>query len=158
MSLAIDTALAEQFGGDAFVTAVIARLGLDSGVLEWIDAGHPAPLLLRNRRVVRQLEAEKALPFGLGGDRPNAATEQLQPGDRVLFFTDGLLEGRSPEGEDFGIDRLIDHWERDAESGQPAEETLRRLTRGAIEFCGGKLRDDATLLHLAWHPGEEAAS
>lgn len=156
VSTAIDTVLAEEFKGDAFVTSVIARLGLDSGLLEWVNAGHPSPLLLRDRRVVRQLDADKGLPFGLGGQRPSAAGEELEPGDRVLFYTDGVVEGRSPDGEDFGVERLIDYWERAAASGEPPEQTLRRLTRAATDFCGGKLRDDATLLHLAWHPPAEA--
>ena len=46
---AVDRALAEQYGGEAFVTGVLIRLGLDTGVLEWTNAGHPAPLLLRDR-------------------------------------------------------------------------------------------------------------
>lgn len=155
VSAAIDRVLAEHHEGEAFVTAVLVRLGFDTGVIEWMNAGHPAPLLMRNRRVVRQLEAAKSLPLGLGGDRSAVASEQLEPGDTLLFYTDGMVEGRSAFGEDFGIERLIDQWEREAASGQPPEEILRRLTRAAIAFGAGKLRDDATLLHLAWHPRED---
>lgn len=152
ISAAIDHALAEHYDGEAFVTAVLVRLDLDSGVMEWTDAGHPSPLLMRDRRVIRELETAKALPLGLGGVRPETATERLEPGDSVLFYTDGMIEGRSAAGEDFGIERLIDQWEREAASGQTPEEILRRLAQGAIAFGAGKLRDDATLLHLAWHP------
>jgi sigma-B regulation protein RsbU (phosphoserine phosphatase) len=149
---AIDHALAEHYESEAFVTAVLVRLDLDSGVMEWTDAGHPSPLLMRNRRVIRELEAVKALPLGLGGFRPEAESEPLEPGDCVLFYTDGMVEGRSATGEDFGIERLIDQWEREAASGQSPEEILRRLAQRAIAFGAGKLRDDATLLHLSWHP------
>ena len=155
VSGAIDSVLAEHYGGEAFVTAVLVRLGLDSGVIEWVNAGHPPALLMRNGRVVRQLEGANTLPLGLGGDNSVIASEALEPGDGVLFYTDGMIEGRSAEGEDFGVERLIDYWEREAASGQVPEEILRRLTRAVIAFCAGKLRDDATLLHLGWHPAGE---
>ena len=156
VSTVIDSVLAEHYEGEAFVTAVLVRLGLDSGAIEWVNAGHPPPLLMRNRRVVHQLEGGKTLPLGLGGNRASAAWEQLEPGDSVLFYTDGMVEGRSSRGEDFGIERLVDLWEREAASGQPAEEILRRLARAAISYGAGKLRDDATLLQLAWHPAADS--
>lgn len=151
VAAAIDSAVADQYGGEAFVTAVLVRLGLESGVMEWSNAGHPPPLLLRGRRVVRQLETPPMVPLGLGADRRSAAYEELEPGDSVLFYTDGVVEGRSAAGEEFGMERLIDHWEREATSGQPAEQTLRRLSQAVTSFGAGKLRDDATLLHVAWH-------
>lgn len=91
------------------------------------------------------------VPLGLGADRGSAAREELEPGDCVLFYTDGVVEGRAASGEEFGVERLIDHWEREAASGQPAEQTLRRLSRAVHSFGAGKLRDDATFLHLTWH-------
>jgi hypothetical protein len=149
-SAAVDRAVSDEYDGEAFVTAILLRLGLDTGVIEWINAGHPAPLLMRGGRVVQQLETTRSLPFGLGGERPEAATETLQPGDCVLLYTDGVIEERSAEGEEFGIDRLIDLWERQAASGQTPEDTLRRLARAVMGFGAGKLRDDATFLHLSW--------
>ena len=149
---AVDGVMAEHYDGEAFVTAVLVRLGLNSGLMEWTNAGHPSPLLMRNRKVVRQLDGAKTLPLGLGGDHPVTATEALEPGDCVLFYTDGVIEGRSADGEDFGIERLIDLWEREAASGQTPEQILRLVAHGVSAFAAGKLRDDATLLHIAWHP------
>ena len=148
---AIDEALSQQYEGEAFVTGTLARLGLDNGQLEWTNAGHPPPLLLRRNRVVRELRCEPSLPFGLGGPCLEVATEALEPGDSVLFFTDGMVEGRSPLGEAFGPERLINMWEQQAASGQPPEEILRRLVAAILEFNGDKLRDDATLLLLCWY-------
>lgn len=152
VSETVDGVIAERYEGEAFVTAVLVRLGLDSGLLEWINAGHPPPLLMRNQRVVSQLESSRMLPLGLGGDRSEVASEALEPGDCVLFYTDGVIEGRSADGQDFGVERLIDLWEREAASALSPEEILRRLARSVVAFGAGKLRDDATLLHLAWHP------
>ena len=148
---AIDEALSEQYGGEAFVTGILARLALDSGQLDWVNAGHPAPLLLRGHRVVRELRCEPSLPLGLSGQCLEVATEHLEPGDTVVFFTDGMVEGRSPTGEAFGVERLIDLWEQQSASGQPPEEILRRLATAILNFNGGTLRDDATLLLLCWN-------
>lgn len=148
--VAIDQAVSEEYDGEAFVTAVLLRLGLDSGVIEWTNAGHPPPLLMRNGKAIGQMESTPSLPFGLGGDRLPAAQESLEPGDCVLLYTDGVIEERSAEGEEFGLERLVDHWEREVASGQPAEQTLRQLARAVTAFGSGKLRDDATLLQLAW--------
>lgn len=147
----IDRAVSDQYAGEAFVTSVLVRLGLDSGVLEWTNAGHPPPLLMRGRRVVRQLETPPMVPFGLDGQPRRVYTEQLEPGDSILLYTDGVVEGRSADGEEFGIQNLIDHWEREADTGTTPEETLRRLAQAVTAFGAGKLRDDATLLHLRWH-------
>jgi hypothetical protein len=151
---AIDEALSEQYEGEAFVTGILARLGLDGGQLEWVNAGHPAPLLLRGHRVVRELRCEPSLPLGLSGPCLDVATEQLEPGDSVVFFTDGMVEGRSPTGEAFGVERLIDMWEQQSASGQPPEEILRRLATAILDFNGGRLRDDATLMLLHWNGPE----
>jgi hypothetical protein len=147
---AISEAVASHYDGDAFVTAVLVRLGLDDGSMEWVNAGHPPPLLLRDQRVARELKCTPSLPLGLGGECRQVAVESLEPGDAVLFFTDGVIEGRSPEGEEFGIDRLAWTWEQEWASKRPPEEVLRRVVRAVSEFCAGSLRDDATLLQLCW--------
>jgi phosphoserine phosphatase RsbU/P len=147
---AVDEAVSRHYGGEAFVTAVLVRLGLDDGSLEWTNAGHPLPLLLRGQRVARELRCTPSLPLGLGGGCREVATEDLEPGDVVLFFTDGVIEGRSGSGDEFGVDRLARTWEQEWASGQPPEEVLRRLVRAVSDYNGGKLRDDATVLQLCW--------
>ena len=62
-----------------------------------------------------------------------------------------FLEARTANGEQFGLDRLVDLLEREAASGRTAEELLRRLVRAVLEHQGGSgLRDDATLLLVQW--------
>jgi serine phosphatase RsbU (regulator of sigma subunit) len=67
-----------------------------------------------------------------------------------LLYTDGVVEARTSRGEEFGLERLRDFLEREAASQQPAEELLRRLVRAVLDYQGGDLRDDATLLLLQW--------
>ena len=150
----IDGAIAEQYQGEAFVTAAFARLRLTDGLLEWTSAGHPAPLLMRDRRIVRQLACIPSLPLGLGGDCREVAAESLEPADCVLFFTDGVVEGRSAAGEEFGLGRLAERFEHHAASDAEPDEVLRRLVDDVTDYNAHNLRDDATLLLLRWS-GEE---
>jgi hypothetical protein len=147
---AVHSAVAAQYAGEAFATGIIGRLSTGTGDLEWSCAGHPAPLLLRGRKVVAELVCDPALPFGLDSAVPPVARYALQPGDAVLLYTDGVVEARTPDGEEFGLDRLRDLLEREAAAEHPAEELLRRLVRAVLDHQGSDLRDDATLLLLQW--------
>ena len=100
--------ISEHLGGSAFVTGQLASLDLPMGDLTWLNAGHPLPLLVRDGSYVGELTCRPSLPMGLGGVVMEIATERLQPGDRVLFYTDGVVETRGPDGEQFGLPRLTD--------------------------------------------------
>jgi hypothetical protein len=151
---AVDDAVAAQFGGEQFVTAFLAELHLDRGTLRWHSAGHPAPLLLRSGRVVRMLSAEPGLPLGLGGAREQTG-QALEPGDRLLVFTDGMTEARAANGEFFGAQRLADMVVREDAAGQPAPETMRRLMHAILAHQAGALQDDATAMLVEWRTGGE---
>ncbi len=150
MHATIDTAVAQQFGPDAFVTGVLARLETRTGLLELTNAGHPAPLLLRDRRVVGELDGDASLPFGVGSSFETPLRFDLQPGDTVVLYTDGVVEARGADGSEFGVHRLRDLLEREAASELPLEDVLRRLVRTVLEHQGGPLRDDATLVLMSW--------
>ncbi len=161
----VDGALLAAFGGEAFSTAVLAELDTDTGRLQWVDAGHPEPLLLRNGRLVKTLAVDPSPPLGLSGALDRAGSpaafavgvEQLEPGDRVLLYTDGVTEARSPDGEFFGVERLADLVTRNLSGGLPTPETLRRVVRSLLEHQQGRLNDDATLLLLEWRSGNGGA-
>jgi serine phosphatase RsbU (regulator of sigma subunit) len=151
----IHDALIEAFAGTAFATAVLAELDTDTGMLSWVNAGHPEPLLLRDGRLVRSLHSRPMLPLGLtvSGRPPTTVTvgrEQLQPDDRVLFYTDGVTEARSPTGAFFGDQALVDLLRRNFAAGLPAQETMRRVVHALLDHQQGQLTDDATLLLLEW--------
>jgi hypothetical protein len=150
MHAAIDAALAGYYDDVSFATGIIARLATGSGRLEWSCAGHPRPLLLRGRKMVAELSCDSSLPFGLGDSAPEPGIEQLEPDDVVLLYTDGVTEARTADGEQFGLERLADLLEREAASGRPAGELLRRLVRSVLDYQAGGLRDDATLLLVQW--------
>ena len=145
----MDLAVADQFGDDHFATAQLAHLDTVRGELTWFNAGHPRPLLVRESRVVHSLHSRTTLPIGLGGGVPQIATEQLQPGDRVLFFTDGVVEQEAADGDQLGFDRLAEHVEHQSAAGLGCSETVRRIASELLKPAAG-LRDDATLLLVEW--------
>jgi serine phosphatase RsbU (regulator of sigma subunit) len=147
----IDDVIGERFGIDQFVTMQLVELDGSSGALRWLNAGHPAPLQVRNGKFVGPLTCAPTLPVGFGGAVAEVATESLEPGDKLLFFTDGVIEARSPSGEFFGEGRLADLLVRAITAEVPPAETVRRLSQAILAHQEGDLQDDATLLLLTWH-------
>jgi serine phosphatase RsbU (regulator of sigma subunit) len=127
-----------------------------------VNAGHPEPLLLRHGRLVKSLHTESGPPMGLdplagGTAAREVAVERLEPGDRVLFYTDGVTEARSPDAEFFGTQRLTDLLARHLAAGLNTPETMRRVIRALLQHQQGQLTDDATLLLLEWRTASERA-
>ena len=134
-----------------FVTAVLAQLDTRTGVFSYLLAGHPPPLLLRGGRLLKELDPPTRPPLGIGAGRLGTVREErLEPGDRLLLYSDGVVEARNDAGEFFGRDRLIEFTERAELDALPAPETLRRLAAAVLHHQGGKLQDDATLLLVDW--------
>ena len=87
------------------------------------------------------------------GDDPGVARESLEPGDRVLLYSDGVVEARNAAGEFFGTARLADLVSREAGAGHSAPETMRRLMHAILDYQEGALQDDATTILLEWQAG-----
>jgi hypothetical protein len=142
---AADLTLLESPQPARFVTAILAQMDVGRGVLRWISAGHPRPMLLRERRALGELRCEPSLPLGLAGDVAMVAEAALEPGDQVVLFTDGVTEGRS-RGEPFGEDRLAGELEKAAMAGVNPAETVRRAAHAIMEHHDHDLRDDFTIV------------
>ncbi|MGW4895567.1 PP2C family protein-serine/threonine phosphatase [Kitasatospora sp. NPDC004240] len=156
IATAIDTALTEWIP-DRLLTCVIADLDTGTGELTWINCGHPAPLLLRGRRIVdRALERRRHTPLGLPLGTPTTPipvhTARLEPGDRILIYSDGITDARDLRGQLFGEEQLVETVVRAMADGLPAPEALRRLMQRILTHQGRRLRDDATILLVDWHP------
>jgi serine phosphatase RsbU (regulator of sigma subunit) len=80
--------------------------------LRWVNAGHPSPLLLRAGHVVAELDSPTTLPVGFGGDTPIVTEGTPRRGDRVLFYTDWLVEEHIQGGAEFGDTRMREVIER----------------------------------------------
>ncbi|MEU8577542.1 PP2C family protein-serine/threonine phosphatase [Streptomyces asoensis] len=155
---AIEATLIEQFARSRYATAVLADLDLESGLLSWVNCGHHPPVLIRGRRWTAHLDCPPSHPMGTDLGLPTTVCrEQLEPGDQLLLYTDGIVEARDSKGREFGRDRFVDFVIRGQADGLAAPETLRRLVRAVLEHHDGHLTDDATVLLCEWHGGNETA-
>nr|ASV46779.1 stage II sporulation protein E [uncultured bacterium] len=129
----------------AFVTGLLGRLDLRTGVLAVINAGHPAPLLIRDG-AVQLMALPVNRPFGVLRHRTYWATQvELQPGDRLVLLTDGMLE-RGAAALD--LPARLQHL-----STLHPRELVRVLGDLVLDVAGPTLPDDACLLVLDWHGG-----
>ena len=134
---------ATAVANEGYVTGLLGRLDLADGVLHLVNAGHVAPYLARGE-VVQPLELQTCLPMGLFEDQTYVESDlQLEPGDRLVFVTDGMLERNAA-----GLDLLAEIGQ--CRSMHPREAT-RRLADLVLRETGHSLADDATLMVLDWH-------
>lgn len=129
-----------------FVTCFYGILDLASGQLEYSRAGHNPPYLVRGNEV-QTLDAASGLPLGmLRRVNYDTATVQLEAGDTLLLFTDGITEAMNPQQEEYGEARLVQLLSANA-SALSVEELVQAVTQSATAFAeGAPASDDMTVL------------
>ncbi len=128
-----------------FVTGQIARIDLNEATATIVNAGHPRPLRLRDGRV-EPIALDADPPFGtVDGHAYRVQVLPLEPGDRLLFLTDGMLERNAA---DVDFDALVA-----SAAGMHPREAVQHLVRVVLAAAGGMLEDDATAMYLDWHGG-----
>ena len=136
----------EEFGG-RFVTASVGHLQWRDGSLHVVlgSAGHPWPVLVRPDGRTQVLQGG-GLPLGIFPDSEPATQElDLDAGDLLFLFTDGLISACGTHVVDFE-DRLTD--ELSALGGESAARVVSRIQEVVLQYCGGQLRDNVTMLAL----------
>jgi phosphoserine phosphatase RsbU/P len=144
--LRTNEALTTVFRELTFATAAFGQLDLSSGRFSWVSAGHPPPLVIRGGKVVHEVDTIPTLPIGLSGTDPAVNQLVLDPGDMLLLYTDGVVEGGRRGTERFGLDRLTDLLSRNLLADLPPAETLRRVVRAVLEHAAHELHDDLTMV------------
>lgn len=150
MVTAMDEGIAAEFGEHRFVTGQLGTLDLDAGRLRFVNMGHPLPLRFRDGRFVGPVECSPCLPLGLGSVPATQASAELEPGEILLFHTDGVTEARSPDGEMFGEGRLADLVAGLLGGGVRPSEVLRQVVGEVAAHQGDSMADDATLMLVGW--------
>jgi serine phosphatase RsbU (regulator of sigma subunit) len=140
-----DDDLAAHTGAGNFVTGQLLRIDLRHGAATIINAGHPLPLRLRDGHV-EEIHLDVDLPFGLQASRPPRVQQfPLEPGDRLVFVTDGMLERNAAR---------LDVAAALGETGHlHPREVVHELGAAVLRATAGDLRDDATVLVLDWYGG-----
>ncbi|GAA2652076.1 PP2C family protein-serine/threonine phosphatase [Paractinoplanes durhamensis] len=146
----LDRAVARSVGDEDFVTAALVEER--GGTLTIVNCGHPAPLLLRRGQVISLEPPSPAPPLGFMPEvKPRV--ERLEPGDRLLLFTDGLGEARR-EGEFFPTAdrawRLLGHG--------TVGDGLASLETALVDWVHGRLEDDIALVLLEYTGPDDGAT
>lgn len=142
--------ITRENAGNLFVTAIIGFLDLTNGELTWVNAGHDPPFLLRPGASPKPLDVGGGPPLCAVDDFPfEAERMRLNPGDSLLFYTDGVAEAADPEQQLYGLARLQTLLAQEAESSPKALiETVCADVAGFVR--GADASDDLTLLALSW--------
>jgi len=136
----LDHSIRPQLGQEDFVTAVLAQFSRH-GELQLVNCGHPAPLRFRAGAAERLANAEPTTPLGLD-PTPTIQRFTLGSSDRVLLYTDGLVEARASDGRPFALDGQVQ-----AVGGAPSlGAALDGLVGRLLEHAGGRLDDDLALV------------
>jgi sigma-B regulation protein RsbU (phosphoserine phosphatase) len=146
----LDRAVARSVGDEDFVTAALVEER--GGTLTIVNCGHPAPLLLRRGEVIPLEPPASAPPLGfMPVVRPRV--ERLEPGDRLLLYTDGLAEARR-EGQFFPTAerawRLLGHG--------TVGDGLASLESALVEWVQGRLDDDIALVLMEYAGAQPAVA
>lgn len=140
----------------SFSTGVLAELEAATGMFRWINAGHPAPWLLREGTAV-PLDVVPSLPFGLSDllslpEVPPTGNVQLRPGDRVVLISDGILDNGDVTAAavaTLAVEEGVGH---------DVSETVRHLTHRALALADGDLLDDATIVLVEYRGAQSSGS
>ena len=147
----IEYSLAHQAADGQFVTAIMAEVAAEGTDMRLLNCGHPAPLIISRGTGALAEPVEAALPLGLGhlsdgGDPADDRKEYsaaLGPGDRALFYTDGISEARDRCGDFY---QLVPRGVRALLAGADPDAALGLLYDDVLGHVGGHLHDDSAAL------------
>ena len=130
---------------DSYFTIVHMSVDLSRGLLTYSCAGHPPPIILRADGVLETLD-RRGPAIGLNSDKPYGQEEkELQKGDKVVLYTDGILEAFNPSGEIFGKDRFYEALQKLRHS--PVQDIVEALYTEVKDFAKTiEFNDDITIL------------
>jgi sigma-B regulation protein RsbU (phosphoserine phosphatase) len=141
--------------GGMFVTIFYAVLDLDTGELEFANAGHNLPVALRGQSCQLELLRRGGMALGVeAGNHLQGWKTRLEAGDCLVLYTDGVTEAFSPQGEVFGETRLYQTIEslttcQGQQGGFTAQDLLEKIDQAVIDFiANSQPSDDLTLLVL----------
>jgi len=146
----VNSVLCANIASGKFVTLFYGVLDAASGSLYYTNAGHLLPIVVRADGEAKELQNGGAVVGVFPGWRYEDSVAQLNPGDRLLLFTDGITEAGLPGGEEFGEQRLVTGARTYA--GKSTSELKLGLLEEVKKFCASQLRDDATLIVISALP------
>lgn len=134
-----------------FVTAFICVLDVETGDVNFVNAGHNLPFLSQGDGEFCMLQAKANLVLGLMDGIPYREQHlQLNPGDCIYLYTDGVTEALNPEQKLLGDDYLKDMLNRHRKDSANVEEFVQAMYREVDDFADGETQaDDITMVYLS---------
>ena len=125
---------------DSFFSIIYMTIDVKDGWLDYSCAGHPPPIILRSNGATDYLDHRGPI-IGFGSETPfGQSSTQLQAGDRVILYTDGLLESRNPTGEYFGQQGFYEILNK--YRNEPLQSMVDAVYAGIKDFCQKAASDD----------------
>jgi sigma-B regulation protein RsbU (phosphoserine phosphatase) len=147
LAASVNGLLCRHMVSGRFVTFCFAWIDAAQGRVTYVNAGHNPPLVIRASGGVERL-TEGGTVLGVFPDATFAqARIAVAPGDRLLFYTDGISEARNAAGDEFGEQRIVNA--ALAGRGLSAEDLKAHVAREVHDFTGGAFDDDATIIAAA---------
>jgi sigma-B regulation protein RsbU (phosphoserine phosphatase) len=142
----LNSLLRRNMASDRFITFFYAQLDGPARTLRYVNAGHNAPIVLHQDGSHHRLQEGGGVLGVFPTQTFAVGAMQLEAGDRVVLFTDGVTEASDPQNEEFGEERLVQLLEQNRACS--AGEIQKKILDAAGTFCQGNWHDDATLLIL----------
>src|SRR5882724_1946342 len=143
----LNAVICNNIAADKFVTFCYCTIDAEESRLMYASAGHCPPLLLRTSGAVIALK-EGGTPLGIIAGRNYIDTEaQLEAGDRLILYTDGLTEAMDANDQEFGEARLVELGTQNI--ALSAAELVAAIRKEVSAFSGGSFQDDFTLVVVA---------
>jgi PAS domain S-box-containing protein len=130
---------------DSFVTVFFSVLDLPSMTLSYANAGHEEPLRIGTEKLIEPLTSSSRSLLGIFSNANlDVQRQKLEHGDRIVMFTDGVIDAQSQKGKFFGLKRLNRFVTAHRELSP--EDFIDSLIENVLEFCGGEPKDDMTVM------------
>ncbi len=152
MLTSMNKTLSSNLAEDMFITMLYMVVNLNKHQLSYARAGHEAPIIIRNREAHAEQTETAGIAIGLVDTETFASVIetrniQLNPGDLVVSYTDGITEAMNSAQEEWGIERLTENVERMVHAS--ADDLLANIQKNVLAFTGNAPQsDDMTMLAL----------
>jgi len=143
----LNEVISSNIAADKFITFCYCMINTTDNRLTYASAGHCPPILFHKSGEAIPLK-EAGTPLGIFPDRKyEDAGLQLESGDRLVLYTDGLTEVMNSDEQEFGELRLVELGSREIALSAP--ELLAAIKKEVVSFCHGGFQDDFTLVVVA---------
>ncbi len=141
--------LHERVEKQMFVTCILAKYSINDKLLEYVNAGHCQPILVRSGKAQLLSSALPRFPLGIRANvNYNDSHLQLESGDTVFFYSDGLPEAKSPSGDLFDYSNVPELCEQAVADFRTSHEMCEFIKKRMLNFSNYELADDLTVVVL----------